>query len=407
MGELRSALDALAAEDVDGMFGPQVIDSLRELLPALNRLTAEVVRRVRAGEVTGAAEHDGLKSMASWLRGHGHLAGTTAGQLVQAGRALEHLPATAVAFADGAVTLGHVSAMAPLTADEARAAAEQQGVDVRATEAAFAAVAVASVPKDVHDVVRAYLAGLDPDGSEPDPTEQRSLTVSPYGDGMVAVRGQLDAVGGERLRMALEAIVQTDRPAGDTRSRSQQLADALVQLADNALAAGGLPQLRGVKPQVVVTIGIADLVDPSAGHGAAETGSGELISAARARWIACDPDVMRIVMSPDGVPLDEGRRFRLVTPAIRRAVEARDKTCVFAGCGAPKSWCDVHHLVHWALGGETCLENSALLCERHHTKVHHGFTVERTPTGRWRTLRPDGTEIPTSEPVDTRALLHA
>jgi hypothetical protein len=44
-------------------------------------------------------------------------------------------------------------------------------------------------------------------------------------------------------------------------------------------------------------------------------------------------------------------------------------------------------------GGETNLENSALLCERHHTKVHHGFRVERQPDGRWRTWRPDGTEI--------------
>jgi hypothetical protein len=50
-------------------------------------------------------------------------------------------------------------------------------------------------------------------------------------------------------------------------------------------------------------------------------------------------------------------------------------------------------LVHWADDGETCLENLALLCERHHTKVHHGFTVVRDPHGRWRTYRPDGTEI--------------
>jgi hypothetical protein len=44
-------------------------------------------------------------------------------------------------------------------------------------------------------------------------------------------------------------------------------------------------------------------------------------------------------------------------------------------------------------GGETSLDNSALLCERHHTKVHHGFRVERQPDGGWRTWRPDGTQI--------------
>ncbi|WP_242611298.1 HNH endonuclease signature motif containing protein [Blastococcus saxobsidens] len=56
-------------------------------------------------------------------------------------------------------------------------------------------------------------------------------------------------------------------------------------------------------------------------------------------------------------------------------------------------WCDVHHLLHWAHGGETEPGNLALLCERHHAKVHHGFRVERDTDGRWRTWRPDGTEI--------------
>ncbi|WP_307824948.1 hypothetical protein [Geodermatophilus bullaregiensis] len=51
--------------------------------------------------------------------------------------------------------------------------------------------------------------------------------------------------------------------------------------------------------------------------------------------------------------------------------------------------------MHWLDGGGTSLENSALLCERHHAKVHHGFRVERRPDGRWRTWRPDGTEIVT------------
>ena len=67
---------------------------------------------------------------------------------------------------------------------------------------------------------------------------------------------------------------------------------------------------------------------------------------------------------------------------------------MFTGCDAPTHWCDVHHLAEWLRDhGQTSLENSALLCERHHTKVHHGFRVERDPGGRWHTHRPDGTEI--------------
>ncbi|MCU1605833.1 MAG: endonuclease, partial [Modestobacter sp.] len=155
-----------------------------------------------------------------------------------------------------------------------------------------------------------------------------------------------------------------------------------------------LPFLRTVKPHLIVTIDVEDLLDPSTGPGAAETGFGATISAAKARWAACDATISRMVLDPDGLPLDVGREKRVVPPHIRRAVERRDRHCVFAGCHAPTHWCDVHHLLEWLRDqGETSLENSALLCERHHTKVHHGFRVDRDPGGRWRTYRPDGTQI--------------
>jgi hypothetical protein len=180
----------------------------------------------------------------------------------------------------------------------------------------------------------------------------------------------------------------------------QQNADALVQLCDNQLAAGTLPTLRTQKPHVVVAIDADDLTDTtSTGPGAGKTGFGARISAARTRWLACDGMISRIVMGPDGQPLDVGRTQRVVPPHIRRAVERRDGHCVFAGCEAPTHWCDVHHLVHWIDGGDTSLENSGLVCERHHTKVHHGFRIERDPGGRWRTWRPDGTEILIGTPL--------
>jgi hypothetical protein len=65
-------------------------------------------------------------------------------------------------------------------------------------------------------------------------------------------------------------------PAGDTRTHAQQLADALVQLADNQLAAGGLPFLRTVEPHLIVTIPLADLVEPSTGPGSQPAASAPL-----------------------------------------------------------------------------------------------------------------------------------
>ncbi len=104
MAGLSAELDGLAGDDLSPLFGPALLDRLRELLLVQNRLAAEVARTVRECELAGAAEFDGLTTMASWLRGHGRLSPGAAARVVAAGRALEQLPVLAAAFAAGAVT---------------------------------------------------------------------------------------------------------------------------------------------------------------------------------------------------------------------------------------------------------------------------------------------------------------
>ncbi|WNV77905.1 HNH endonuclease signature motif containing protein [Geodermatophilus sp. DSM 44513] len=395
MDELLASVDALAAEDLTPLFGPALLERLRPLLVAQNRIAAEIARTVAECDGVGAAEHDGLTTMGSWLRGHGHLSDSEAARVVRAGRALGQLPVMAAAFAAGEVTAEQAAVLGAIAEPRMLALAADQGVDVAAFDELLTGVARTRPYADTTRAVRHYADRLDADGPEPDPTEGRRLSITRHADGSISFRGDLDAVGGERFTTAVEAITQAGRCAADQRTRTQQQADALVQLSDTALATGALPVLRGHKPQVIVTIGIADLVDAATGPGAGRLASGALISAARARWLACDGAVTRVVMGPDGTPLDHGRTLRLVPPHLRRAAEVRDGGCVFAGCSAPTGWCDVHHLLEWANGGETSLANSALLCERHHTKVHHGFRVERDTDGRWHTWRPDGTQIRT------------
>jgi len=393
MSELQAALDALVVEDLHGCGDGQVLDRVAALVAARNRLDAELTRTVRHADTTQAVERDGLKSMRSWLIGHARLAPNDASKIVRAGRALAHLPALAAGFAGGDVTAAQVDLVAGKVGPREVARAQEQGVDLGAFDRDWTTIAAAASHDVLKEAVELFDAALDPDGPAPDPTEGRGLTMVTHADGTVTGRFELDAVGGEKAKAALESVVQADRPKGDERTRAQQNADAFVQLCDNQLASGNLPTLRTVKPHVVVTIDLDDLADPATGPGAAHMGFGARISAARARYLACDGSISRIVMGPDGVPLDLGRDHRVVTPGLRKAVERRDRSCVFAGCHAPSHWCDVHHLVHWVHGGETDLQNSALLCERHHTKVHHGFRVERDPGGRWRTWRPDDTEI--------------
>ena len=168
----------------------------------------------------------------------------------------------AAAFADGRVTAEQVAVIAPVTRAEHLAAAAEQGVDLAGVDAALAEVAATRPHAELAQVVHHYLERLDPDGPEPDPTEGRSLSIVKHADGSVTGRFDLDAVGGEKVQAVLESMLQANRPAGDMRTRAQRLGDALVQWADNTLAAGNLPILRTVKPHVVVMIGIDDLADP-------------------------------------------------------------------------------------------------------------------------------------------------
>jgi hypothetical protein len=71
-----------------------------------------------------------------------------------------------------------------------------------------------------------------------------------------------------------------------------------------------------------------------------------------------------------GSVLDVGRRTRTISPALRRALEVRDRGCRFPGCGL--RFTDAHHVRHWADGGETSLANCLLLCTHHHRLVHEG-----------------------------------
>jgi hypothetical protein len=97
---------------------------------------------------------------------------------------------------------------------------------------------------------------------------------------------------------------------------------------------------------------------------------GTLVSAETSTRLSCDAAVVRMAHAPDGGILDIGRRTRTISPALRRALEARDRGCRFPGCGL--RFTDAHHVKHWADGGETTLANTLLLCRHHHRLVHEG-----------------------------------
>jgi hypothetical protein len=128
------------------------------------------------------------------------------------------------------------------------------------------------------------------------------------------------------------------------------------------------------------------------------------VSPETAKRIACDSSVMRVVMAGRSEPLDVGRRTPVAPPAMRRAVIVRDRHCRFPSCDRPHSWCDAHHVVHWADGGPTALPNLLLLCRRHHRLLHDrgGFRLELLD-GRPVFRRDDGSMLEDRAPPMTQA----
>jgi len=94
------------------------------------------------------------------------------------------------------------------------------------------------------------------------------------------------------------------------------------------------------------------------------------------------------------LPLDIGYSDSI--PAhIRRAVLLRDRTCAWPRCGRPAVYCDVHHLRHKADGGETSVENCALVCQYHHDVCVHrrGWQLILHPDGTTEARSPDGKQV--------------
>jgi len=133
--------------------------------------------------------------------------------------------------------------------------------------------------------------------------------------------------------------------------------------------------------------------------GVSELDDGTRVSAETARRIACDAALVAVQRGANGDVLDVGRRTRTVPPALRRALDARDRGCRFPGCAC--RFTAAHHIVHWADGGATKLDNLVLLCRRHHRRVHEeGWRVCSDRTGADIVFfRPDGRALADAPPM--------
>lgn len=217
--------------------------------------------------------------------------------------------------------------------------------------------------------------------------EARHLSVTKLGpQSMGKVTGHLDQEGTTLVRAALSMLSVPSE--GDTRTIGQRHADALVTMAKFTLA--HFEQPVGTKrrpPRAHITLSYEQL---TAGTGTSLLDD-ELITAERARRLACDAGIHRLVTVGGSAIIDYGRQTRTVPDPLWQLLVARDRGCRFDGCEIPAELCDAHHAIHWSDGGETAPDTLVLLCWFHHHVLHEQhWRLEPLGAGQFELLTPNG-----------------
>jgi len=319
----------------------------------------------------------GLSSCAEWLHWRCDLSMSAAREKVRVAHALKILPAITSAFARGELSYSKVRALTRI----AKADNEEE----------FLAFALKTTASRLEERCRELRCGtVDSIAEAVRAHANRSLRLHRDADrGMMTMTVELPLETGELVEKALDRArdsrtLQTPELVGE--SWSVQQADALVTVV-NAYLSGNGEVSASTSDNYQVTVHV-DRSALAQGEGRSS------LPIESVKRLCCDGDAVVIVENEEGEPLSVGRKTRTVPTAIKRALQARDRGCVFPGCHHTR-FVDAHHVQHWSAGGETSLENLILLCSRHHRMVHEGgFRIERDYQNKWFFKRPDGLAVP-------------
>jgi len=298
------------------------------------------------------------------------------------------LPRVAASQADGVLSAEHARVIASTIE---RLPASVAPADAIAAEEHLVLAAGQSRPREVGLVGQRILAHLDPDGvlqSDAEHARRRSFSVTPESGGGYRASGRLTPACGALLLTWLSpraaprpATSEVPHNSGDNaaednrsatgapservqdaRSYGQRMHDALEELAGLAVRRTEVVE-SGAPAQVIITMTASQLADRS---GLAETSFGQLLTVPEALRLADEAAISLLVRDASGAILKHGRLKRIATRAQTLALIARDRGCSFPGCDRPPEWCQRHHVVGWAEGGRTDLDNLTLICGYHH-----------------------------------------
>ena len=362
LSSLRSALEEWEAEDVDLLHIDQVADDLVELELISGLVEYERLRRIAVFERRCGPDRHGYPSTTAFLKDRCRMAAGRAHRAVARSRVLTAARTTVRAWTSGRISTDQ----ATLLLDQAVAVPDQ----FAEAESKLAAVVQDLKVTDTRQALGYWRQSVDGPGTvltEVEEEEMRGISASPSLDGMVRIDGWMTRLAGEALITALNALMPPP-VRDDSRTPRQRRHDALEDLARHYLEIPDTPTVGGEKPHVNLVCDLPALQGIPGGLHQTETG--QLLTVGQLRTITCDCSLSRIILGPDSEIIDVGRRTRVIPTAVRRAIIARDRHCTWPGCDRNPRWCDLHHIQHWANGGNTEPSNLRLLCRYHHGRLH-------------------------------------
>lgn len=410
-GRLLEVLDDLTAGGlaVRGLSAQETAESVVEVSEAIDRLQGVLMGLLGHGETVEVAELSGATSTGAWFayatrtpHGRAHRQVGLARRL----RAQRHR--TAEALLDGQIDLEQADVI--VGAVEALPATIGPDERERAEKHLIAEAGVHDARK-LKALGRHLLAVVDPEAADQalaarlEAEERRAQArthLSMWDDGEGTCHGvfRIPSLEGAMLLKAVQALASPARPDAIARDEVTECEDGQVLVRPRLSAeilgeafchyiqrfpAESVPTSGGLSATVIVTMQLDTLLQ---GLGSAQLDTGQPISAAQARRMACQAGIIPAVLGGRSRVLDLGRKHRFYSEAQRLALHLQQGGCTAEGCDRPGSWCHSHHDLAWSEGGPTDLSNGRLLCSRHHTLAHHpGYERTTLPDGRLRLSR--------------------
>ena len=365
--------EPMEIEDLARVFDDELEQSVIDLKRSIDAQQARLLLRIAELDERQLPRTHHELSTTRWLMRFCRMTAAEASGTLKTARALTHLPTISSNALTGSIVPNAVRMLAQ--------ARDRHPDEFACHEEVFADAATHLSIKDLKRAIGHWDQQVDYDQAlerVDDDAQVHEMFFNQTYQGRWDMQGRFGVAAGHIINTALRSHVErTYLDPDDRRSRPQRLADAAIDihqfwLDHNETA----PTSGGEKPHVTVVVPY-DVLTGTARR-LPELDGNAVDPATLRRW-ACDAGIVRIILNGASQPIDVGRRTRTIPPALRRALEVRDGGCVWPGCDAPIAWCDAHHIAHWADGGATRLENTELLCRRHHTTTHRGEPRPREP----------------------------